>query len=113
MICAYPDRLSNVIMRLGDMHLLMSFVGSIGTLMAESGLAEVISAVFGLVPKMLTGKKFPQNVRTMRMVAEEILRQVMQSTPVSYKEEFMKVLEDLAGRCKTTKHWVDMLIKPV
>ena len=47
------------------------------------------------------------------MVVKEILRQVMQSTPVSCKKEFMKVLEDLAGRCKTTKLWVDMLIKPV
>ena len=42
----------NVIMRLGRMHSLMSFVGSIGTLMAENGLAEVMSAVFGGV----TGK---------------------------------------------------------
>ena len=90
-------------MRLGGMHSLVSFVGTIGTLMAESGLAEVMSAVFGGVPKMLIGKKFPQNVRAMRMDAEEILRQVMQNTPVSCKEEFMKVLADLAGRCKTTK----------
>ena len=72
-----------------------------------------VSAVFGGVPKMLTGKMFPQNVRTMRMVAEAILRQIMQSTPVTCKEELMKVLEDLAGRCTTTKLWVDMLIKPV
>ena len=112
-IWVYPDRLPNVIMRLGGMHSLVSFVGSVATLMVESGLAEVMSAVFGGVPKMLTGKRFPQNVRAMRMVAEEILRQVMQSTPVSCKEEFMKVLEDLAGRCTTTKLWVDMLTKPI
>jgi len=42
----------NVIMRLGGMHSLMSFVGPIGTLMAEYRLAEVMSAVFGGV----TGK---------------------------------------------------------
>ena len=33
---AYPDQFGNVIMRLGGMHTLMSFVGSVGTLMAGS-----------------------------------------------------------------------------
>jgi hypothetical protein len=40
--------------------------------MAETGLADVLSAVFGGVAKMLTGKKFPQNVRAMRLVAEAV-----------------------------------------
>ena len=48
----------------------MSFVGSVGTLMAESGLAEVMSAVFGGVPKMLSGKKFPQNMRALQLIVE-------------------------------------------
>ena len=39
----------------------MSFVGAIGTLMAESGLSDVLMDVFGGVPKILSGKKFPQN----------------------------------------------------
>ena len=62
-IWAYSDMFPIIIMQLGGIHSLMSCVGSIGTLVAESGLAEVMSAVFGVVPKMLTGKKFPQNVR--------------------------------------------------
>ena len=56
----YPDRFPNVIMRLGGMHSLMSFERSIGILMAESGFAEVMSAIFGGWPKMLSGKKFPE-----------------------------------------------------
>jgi hypothetical protein len=40
--------------------------------MAKTGLAYVLSAVFGGVAKMLTGKKFPQNVRAMRLVAGAI-----------------------------------------
>ena len=74
---AYPRRFENVILRLGGMHTLMSFIGAVGTLMADSGLAVILGDVFGGVPKMLTGKKFPQNVRAMRIVAEELLQQVL------------------------------------
>ena len=55
------------------MHLFMSFVGCCGTLLAGSGLSEVLPVAFAVVKKMLSGKKFPQNVRALRMVAEEIL----------------------------------------
>ena len=42
--------------------MLMSFVGAVGSLMGESGLAEVMNVGFSGVAKMLNGKKFPQNV---------------------------------------------------
>lgn len=61
-------QISNVIPRLGGMHFLMSFIGCIGTLMENIGQEEVLSDVFGGVAKMLTGKKFPQNVRALRMM---------------------------------------------
>ena len=63
--------------RLGGMHLLMSFVGSVGTLMAGSGLEEVLKSAFGGVSRMLTGKTFPQNIRALRMVVEEILHSTL------------------------------------
>ena len=74
---AYPEKFSDVIPRLGGMHFLMSFIGCIGTLMENTGLEEVLSDVFGGAAKMLTGKKFPQNVRALRMLAEEVLRGVL------------------------------------
>ena len=55
--CAYPDQFSNLIPRLGGMHMLMSFNGAVGTLMAGSGLAEILEAVFGGFGKMLSGKR--------------------------------------------------------
>ena len=110
---AYPERFSDVIPRLGGMHSLMSFIGCIGTLMENSGLEEVLSDVFGGVAKMLTGKKFPQNVRALRMLAEEVLRGVLDCNTLESKEDFMEVLENIAKRSKTAKLWVDMLIKPV
>ena len=55
---AHPDRFPNLISRLGGMHMLMSFVGAIGMLMAETGLTQILESVFGGVEKMRTGKKF-------------------------------------------------------
>ena len=42
--------------------MLMSFIGSVGTLMNNSELEEVMIATFGGVQKMLSGKKIPQNL---------------------------------------------------
>jgi hypothetical protein len=67
----------------------MSFVGAVGTLMAESGLSDVLSAVFGGVPKMLSGKKFPQNVRALRMLSEEVLRQIFECADLASAEDLM------------------------
>ena len=51
---------------------MMSFIGSIGSLMA--GLYELLNSTFAGVQKMMTGKKVPQNMRALRIVAEELLR---------------------------------------
>ena len=61
---------------------MVSFVGAVGTLMAESGLAEILASVFGGVGKMLIGKKFPMNMRAtcMRMVAEELFRDIVRQS---------------------------------
>ena len=50
-IWAYPDRFQNIVLRLGGMHALMSFVGSVGALMAETGLGDILNAAFGGVAK--------------------------------------------------------------
>ena len=42
--------------------MLSTSVGDIGTLIAGSGLEEILKSAFAGVPKMLTGKKFQQNV---------------------------------------------------
>ena len=38
------------------MHMLMSFIGAVGNLMAETGLSDIMSSAFAGVHKMLTGK---------------------------------------------------------
>ena len=53
----------------------MSYVGCIGKLNANTGLQEILQSAFACVEKMLMGNKyFPQNVRALRMVVEELLR---------------------------------------
>ena len=46
---AYPDRFKNVVLRLGGMHMLMSFIGAVGSLMIETGLNDVLESVFGKI----------------------------------------------------------------
>ena len=57
-----PEQFQNFIPRLGGMHMLMSFVGAVGNLMNNSGLEELMNFAFEGVQKMLSGKKYPQNL---------------------------------------------------
>ena len=71
------------------MHALMSFAGAVGSLMVESGLSDILSEVFGGIPKMLSGKKFPQNVRALRMMAEEVVRGLFMDHHFENTEDLM------------------------
>ena len=108
----YPERFKYFIPRLGGMHTLMNFVGSVGTLMTNTGLEELMQAAFGGVQKMLTGKNFPQNVRALRMTVETLLRELLIENCDTF-EELMAILEERASLNRTTKLWLENLIKPV
>ena len=92
------------------MHMLMSYIGAVGTLRSNTGLEELMQSTFGGVPKMLTGKKFPQNARALRMVVEVVLKEIIQKTDTH--NVLMAVLEERASRSRTTKMWLDNIIKP-
>ena len=109
----YNDLFLNFIPRLGGMHTLMSFVGAVGTLMADTGLEPIMDVAFGGVAKMLTGKKYPQNIRALRMVAEELLRGIICNEELQTHSQLMQILENRSQQSRTTKLWVDNLIKPV
>lgn len=109
----HPEQFTEMYLRLGGMHALMSFVGAVGALMAERGLSDILMEVFGGVPKMLSGKKFPQNVRALRLLAEAVLRSIIPLGQFQTADGLMKALEAIARQSKTVKLWVDVLIKPV
>ena len=60
------SELCKVIMRLGAFHAEMSFLGSIGHLMAGSGLREVLELIYApnAVDHIMTGKAIARAVRT-------------------------------------------------
>lgn len=94
-----------------DLHM----VGSVGNLMADSGLEELLQSASGSVQAMLSGKKFPQNVRALRMVAEELLCGILESDGkhIGQHSQLMNILEDKAAKSRTAKVWLDNLIKLV
>ena len=108
-----PERFKDMYLRLGGMHTLISFAGAVGSLMAESGLSDILSEVFGGVPKMLSGKKFPQNVRDIRMMAEEVVCGLFMDHHFENTEDLMKALDQIASESRTVKLWVEILVKPV
>ncbi|MCP3888518.1 MAG: hypothetical protein GY702_06550, partial [Desulfobulbaceae bacterium] len=108
-----PPSFKNTFIRLGGMHILMSYVGSIGTLMENTGMSELQSGPFGGVNKMLTGKKFPENVCALRLLTEELLQPVLSSDTICTFNDLLNVLSDLASNSRTAHLWIDCLILPV
>eukprot|EP00794_Sanderia_malayensis_P004436 gene4436-5029_t len=109
----YQNRFSDVVIRLGGMHMLMSFVGAVGSLMEGSGLSEVLKTTFSGVEKMMSGKKFPQNVKAMRLVVEELLRNTLDVGNMENMDDLVLHLDDVAEKSKTSKLWADCFTKPV
>ena len=74
--------------------------------MANSGLEDILKSGFGGLQK-----KFPQNVRALRLVMEEVLSKVLEKS--NTHDDLIISLEVLAEQSKTTKLWLDCLIRPV
>ena len=110
---AYPEQFDNVVLRLGGMHTQMSFIGSIGSLMAESSLYELLDSTFAGVQKMMTGKKFPQNMRALRIVVEDLLRPILTGGTVNDIRGLKSSLSDNRSSSKTSHLWIDCVIKAV
>ena len=66
-----------------------------------------MKAAFGGVAHMLSGKKFPQNARALRMVTEEVLPSTL--LRAADADDLQNSLEILTRQSKTTKLWVIVL----
>ena len=108
---AYPAKFANFIPCLGGMHFIMSFVGCVGVLMQNTGLEDIMKSAFSGVQKMLVGKNYPHNVRALRIVVEELLKGILNDLRCA--EDLENKLSDSASKSKTSKLWIDGLIKPV
>ena len=110
-VWVYPELFINFVSRLGGIHWLPSYVGCIGTPMANSGKEENLKCRFAGVANMLYGKNFPSNIRALRLLVEKILRGRI--TNLESYQEMMDGLHDVSSGSRTAKHWVENLIKPV
>ena len=65
--------------------------------------------------KFLTGpgKKFPQNMRALRLVVEELLRPLFSGVELESYSNLVTHLDDIGRRSRTSKVWIDCLIKAV
>ena len=91
----------------------MSYIVSIDVLMAGTGMKEFLEEAFGGVTKMLTFKKYPQNVRALRLLMEEVLIPLLKYGRITSHSQLMNVLREKSKSCQTTKLWVDVIIKPL
>ena len=78
----------------------MSYCGCIGTLMADTGIGEILSVAFGGVLKMFSGKKFPQNVRAQRMLVEELLRPLFEKNSCHNMVDLLEEVEAISVKRK-------------
>lgn len=106
-----PALLNQVVAVLGGMHFLMDFVGCVGSLMAENGTKAILASTFGSVDKMLSCKKYLQNVRALRLLTEEVFDRY--GDRLKSVDDLEGVLTKLSERSRSTQMWVDLLIKPM
>lgn len=100
-IVANDSSLTNVVVRLGGFHMLMSFLGSIGTIMDGSGLKELLCTVYAgnSVDHMLTGHAFSRAIRGHLIVYTalgSIIAQHLDNTDEQERVHMQKLLEDFS-----------------
>ncbi|KYN23235.1 hypothetical protein ALC57_04345 [Trachymyrmex cornetzi] len=95
-LSAEPDsELSNVIIRLGGFHLVMSFLGCIGFIMKGSGLKELLSTIYApnSVDKMLTGHAYARAIRGHLLVQLSLAKCVLDD--INFNDEECNVIADI------------------
>ena len=105
-----PYRWKSLVLHPGIMHTLMSFLGCIGTLVKASGVDVLLTAAFGGLAGIITGKSWPNALRAYRLITTVLLQDFFQSGAKTNQElsEYLEAVRDHpVGRL-----WVDCLIKP-
>ena len=91
----------DIVCRLGGFHMLMSFIGSVGSLMSGSGLVEAMEVNYGpnAVQRMITGKAIAHAIREHFLVeaalAVKIMRSVMPTLACKSSEASTSVAVDV------------------
>ena len=107
----YEIQFTYFLNRIGGMHWVMSFVGCIGVLMKNSGLLSWLKSAFGGAEKIITGKKFPMNVRALHFAMFEVLQDYVGKT--KSLQDFSHFLDACSSKGMLSKHWVENLMRSV
>lgn len=91
---AQPE-LKNVVVRLGGFHLLMSFMGAMGTIMDGSGLKELFSTIYATksVEKILTGHAYARAVRANILTYAALAGKIFEDT--DFTDQELRALDEL------------------
>ena len=76
-------------------------------------MTEVLSQAFSGVLKMRTGKKYPDNIRALRILVEYIIRPLFRTQNWGCMVDLRWALDDAAAHSRTATLWANSLIKPV
>lgn len=90
--------LSNVVVRLGGFHLLMSYMGTIGVIMSGSGLKELLSTIYAenSIDKMLSGHAYARAVRAHILVHLALASEVVKTIHLTEEDE--SIIEDTLSK---------------
>ena len=81
-----PYRWKSLVLHPGIMHTLMSFIGCIGTLTKASGVDVLLTAAFGGLAGIITGKSWPNALRAYRLITAVLLEDFFESGAKTYQE---------------------------
>lgn len=87
----------NVIVRLGGFHLLMSFLGSIGYIMAGSGLVDLFQSIYATnsVEKIMSGHAYSRAVRANILIHLALAKKMMDG--IEFTDEERDEMDFLIG----------------
>ena len=91
------------------MHTLMSFVGAIGNLMADTGLESIMEVAFGGFAKMLSGNLEVSPECESTPASRRGITPVINNDTQSYLD-LMRELQHRVSLSRTCKLWLDNLI---
>lgn len=102
--------LQRIVVRLGGFHLLMSFLGTIGYIMAESGLDQLLNVVYAenSVVHILNGHAYSRAIRAHMLASTAIGHLILKHVHLTHEEEveIKDLLQDFTD-CPPTKQTVD------
>ena len=88
--------LKDVILRPGAMHITMSFLGFIGTLMKGSSLDTLVGSAFGGLTGIMSGKV--RAMRAFRMVSAALLENFLQANENNFDDILAHIEEETPVR---------------